>query len=318
MPTFLVLVHEQPEVFGRLVRGLAPHRCVVHVDAGVRIEPFVRAAAGGAHVEFLDDRIDVRWAGFSVVEATIALLEHGLTVTDPDDHLVVLSGTDAIVRPIDEFVAHLRTAPWRQHLRHVLIDGIDDRAILDRIRRRHHRDLRLVRAKRRTGPGHVLNAVARRAAESVERFRPPGPCPDGLAVALGSQWFALTAECVTELLGRRSAAVDDWFRSTFAPDETYFATMLANGPFANDNATGGPEDFVARGVFRLANHHLIDVDLRRVWTLADLREIIDSGRYFVRKLVQPDSLSLLDALDIHRRSGSRSSGDEDGRVPFEP
>jgi hypothetical protein len=278
----------------------------VHVDAGVDIAPFAAAATGCSHVEFLADRVDVRWAGFSMVDAMVRLVERGVDGSSPDDHVVVLSGVDAVVRPIEDFVAFLRSSPRRQHLRYVMVDGVDDPSILARVRRRHRRDLQVVPAKRRSGPGHLVNGVARRLVESLDRLRPPGPCPGGLSIALGSQWFALTAACASDLLHRRTSEVDRWFRTTFAPDETYFATLLAAGPFAGDNAAGGPEPFVARGMFRLANHHLICEDLRHVYTIDDLDEIVDSGRFFVRKVRLPESAALLDAIERTRDQDPRT------------
>ncbi|MEV6841451.1 hypothetical protein AB0N17_44580, partial [Streptomyces sp. NPDC051133] len=114
----------------------------------------------------------------------------------------------------------------------------------------------------------------------------------------GSQWTALTADCVADLLAE--AADRRWerlFRFTLAPDEIFFHTLLwqcgrrseVEDPMFRTRSGQVTADF--------ANFHYLDRNLSGFRTLADLPLIEDSGMFFARKVTAARSADLLDALD---------------------
>src|SRR5262249_52889019 len=94
--SYLVLAHEDPAQLGLLVRRLAAStvRIHVHVDAERDIAPFRHATMDVPNVHFCEPRVRVNWAAFSVVEATLRLIEAALDDCDRCGRLVLLSGAD--------------------------------------------------------------------------------------------------------------------------------------------------------------------------------------------------------------------------------
>src|SRR5579863_8517591 len=88
----LILAHHSPQLLLRLVRRLESYgaQCFIHVDAKVDIAPFY-AACFVTNAIFIESRTRIAWGGFSIIEATLALLSTAL----PDErftHFVLMSG----------------------------------------------------------------------------------------------------------------------------------------------------------------------------------------------------------------------------------
>jgi hypothetical protein len=113
----------------------------------------------------------------------------------------------------------------------------------------------------------------------------------------GSQWWALSPDCARFVLQfvADTPAFRRFFQSSFAPDETFFHTIIGNSPFAA--MSDGPVPFAGRGKTDLANLHVISSTLKKVYTLSDLPEIAASPKFFVRKVSSQESGGLLDHLD---------------------
>ncbi|GIG53788.1 beta-1,6-N-acetylglucosaminyltransferase [Demequina activiva] len=287
--TFLIYAHTDPEMFGRLVRRLAPHRVIAHIDAKSRLEPFLDSAP--AHVEFTSTRVPVYWADYSQVEAMGVLLDHARD-GDPHEHLAVLSGQDYPVRPVPEFVDFLHQHPRTQFIRSFKVaDGGDK--YRRQVSRRHFLDLppQLPRTARALLYRMLLLVAA----------HPAPPPPPGLDVCHGQTHWVMTRECALEAYERLDEATARYFRRSFAPDEKVFHSLVPAGPFAEEIFDGSPVTFEGPGNFRYTNFHYVDPGLRPL-VLSDLPLILGSRKFFARKITTADSGELLTALD--REAGS--------------
>jgi hypothetical protein len=305
MPVFAVLAHKQPALLSRLVSRLAPYPVVVHVDAQSDHTAFDRALRGLDNVRLVPphESVRVRWAAFSVVEATMCLYRHALRGLAPDEHIVLLSGQDYPLRPVEDFVDYLGTSPWRQHAR--LVDpwtgGPRD---AEHFLRGHFQDMALFPNAVRWGRLDRMNLGLRRTLRAT-LGRGPRRAPDGLRLAQGSQWTALTAECVQELLDCASPSVQRFFRRVWAPDERMFQSLLASSRFVQETPAGALES--VRVDEWPANFHLLDQTLDRFYVDGDEMELRGSNACFVRKVSWPESASLLDEIDAGLVRLSRSS-----------
>ena len=298
VPTFVVLAHEHPTQVARLAARLAPHPVGVHVNARTDITPFVDAARSLDHVSFLPDdrRCQVNWAGFVAILAIKALYGWALPITEPDDHVVLLSGSDYPLSSVAAFAGFLRRSPHRQHLRWFAVaDGTPRHRSF--VERRHYRDVKVFpRAPRHSLPAKV-NEVVHRSMSHASRLWPPPVVPDGIVLSRGSPWSALTADCVADLLARATPDVDRFFAHTFCPDEMYLHSLVASGPFATQNAAGGAEPCPGPDVADMSNFHHIHRSLDKWYTIADQAELEASSQWFFRKVRPPSSNALLDHLD---------------------
>ena len=286
---YLVLAHTDPAQLARLCRALDDHADIyVHVDAKCDLRPFVEQPLPRC-VHFIDDRVRVSWAGYSQVEATLRMLRAALDSGRPYRRFVMLSGLDYPIKP----TAALREL-FAQHPRHEYIRFIDaSKPAHFRIFHEHYWFMEEIpwlpsgwlQTKMRRGFGRLLRKV-------TKKQRPPGIVP-----AWGSAYWALTRECCEYVLRfvQERPEVVRWMKSSFAPDEQFFHTIVANSEFLQHS--DGFVPYQAPSVHLLSNLHLIPPGLRKVHTEGDFDQLCASPRYFVRKVMSGASKGLLDRLD---------------------
>lgn len=291
---FAVLAHQDPEMVRRLAADLAGHPVVVHVDAKADIAPFEKIPG----IRLVRDRVAVNWGGFTVVEAMLRVYQETLDELggQQDAAIVLLSGADVLVRPIAEFEEYVATVPWSQHIRAVpLIDGW--RPLANRIRKRWFFDRVPPRA---AGWRGRRNAVIRRAlAAGLPRRRLASYRP--FTPAVSSQWTLLTRACLEDILPTAlDPAYQRLFRSTYAPDELYFATLVHSSRWSADTEFGGLESRDGKIISEFPNFHYVDPSLN-VWLDArHAATVAASGAFFARKLRSSDAEGFLAALDRER------------------
>lgn len=288
MPVFAVLAHNQPELMRRLVDALAPNPVILHVDAKTNLQPF----QGLPRVTYITDRVDVRWGGFSVIEATIRLFEAALDQVRADDHIVLLSGQCHPVLPVENFTQFLSESKNKQHCSAALVfDGTEYAE--RRLGRSWYFDLiPLNRQSKLRKPvsavRHFLTRVSPK--KSANNFAPYRP-------VAGSQWIALTGDCVRDILPlAKDPNFQALFRRALAPDEMFFHTLVHNSRWASETGDTAFHPRAMRGAAAFANFHHIDPSLTRDVTLDDLPAIQSSGAFFARKFDLPRSEGLMKAL----------------------
>lgn len=289
---FLILAHADPVHLGRLSRTLQPAGDVyIHLDRKADLAVFREAVPSPA--VFVGERHAVAWAGISMVDAIIALMREALDAGQPYTHFVLLTGSDYPIKPLSSLAALFADDPDKEHIRFIDMRESPEH-YMKLITRRHFREPLF-------GDGrHVVDKVIRKA---MTLARLPNAWPGSLVPYFGHTWCALTTACAAHVVDYHDS--HPTFRAanrhTFAPDEHYFHTIVGNSPFAA-RATG-LQPFEGRGLWRLANLHLIDPSLAKWYTLDDWDQIIRSDRFFVRKVRTESSQALLDRLDADVLTG---------------
>jgi hypothetical protein len=295
---FLVLAHADPAQVARLLRALpADSHKLVHIDRKSR--QFDGFSPGTPNTQFVDQRVDVYWAGFSVVEATLQLIRLALATTAAN-RLILLSGNCYPIKSNAEILAFFASDPTREYINYYDVRAASD-VYKDKIRRIFISEDVIARKTHIARPEilKVLSRAASRAAGFAQRdWR---GALNGLVPAFGSQWWALTRSCAEMVIDAAETRRElEIFRFTFAPDEMYFHTIVANSKF-HDRA-GGFRPFAGRGNWKLANlHHLSRTSLHKVYTIHDWHEIEGSERLFVRKLESRASAELVQKIERELR-----------------
>ncbi|MCS6854509.1 MAG: beta-1,6-N-acetylglucosaminyltransferase, partial [Elioraea sp.] len=216
---FLVLAHERLDLVQRLLRRLVSEgdAAFVHVDAKVPAEAFAafRAEAersGPGPVTVIDNRVRCAWGDWSLVEATLRLIEAAEERVDAaPTHLYLLSGADYPTRPLAMLRRFLADRPGQDFIECVPMHVArwnDTWLLHERYWYRHYFHLRRQRRLFRWSMRLQEQLGLRR------RF------PAGLVPCLGSQWWCLrraTARAVAARL--REPALARFFRTTWVPDE---------------------------------------------------------------------------------------------------
>lgn len=216
---YLILAHSNPRHLKRLVDTLSCENCsfFLHIDNKIDIGAF--SEIHGPNVFFIQNRLTIYWAEYSLVEATLRLIQEALDSPQKPDYLVLLSGSDFPLRTkeyIHEFFDRYR---GREFISIVKIPSREGG-----IRLSHINVLRMPATR------PVLRFIVRALAKfgfarldyrkELRNMEPYG----------GSQWWALSSAACRYVVdfARENPDICRFFAKTSAPDETFFHTVLGN------------------------------------------------------------------------------------------
>lgn len=271
----LILVHSKPGQLMRLVKKLAHSKAFffIHVDAKTDILPFRKALEDVNGVYFVDKRVDIQWATYSMVEATVngfeAIVASGLAI----DYVNLLSGQDYPIQPVSKFHDFLQMNPGKAFMQCLDIETEWTEAI-SRVRSYHLTHWSI--------PGKY------KFQKALNLIMPRRKLPENLIPVGRSQWFTITLKHVVFIIKRleTNPAFSRFFSYSWAPDEIIFQTLLYNSTFRSD----------------IVNDNLRYIDWSeglknpKMLTKEDLPSMMQSGCFFARKFAENDEvLSLLDA-----------------------
>ncbi len=254
---YLITTYGQYEHLHRLIAAL-DDPCVhfyIHVDAKAQMPTNL----GDFQRITMIERRKIWWAGWSIVEAELALMR--AAVADGGyDYYALISGQDYPFRPnawLRERLAQggefIGLSPLPSEL-----EGRMNYRYFEGFDRRNRRSLGYLTMR---GIERLLALVAPKRRWPVEQ------------IWKGDQWGVLSDECVRHVLQQ---AVDkrlvDFFKTSFAPDESFIQTIIGNSPFA---AQVRPGPTYADWSEQKSGPALI--------TSAHLPAMAASGRFFARK-----------------------------------
>lgn len=285
---FLVLAHTDPVQVGRLCRALDYRaRIFVHLDAKADIRPFL-AQPLPESVTFIKDRVRVSWAAYSQVEATLRMMRAALDSGRDFSHLVMLSGLDYPVKPLEALHDHLNRHRGHEFIRFVDATRTDYRVYFD-----HYWFLEANSALPRKLDRAIRHGFGRALRPLLKK-----PYPASISkVCWGSAYWALTPECAAYVLDFAARKTDyvRWARSSFAVDEHFFHTIVGNSEYCA--ASDGFFPYQGNKTYRMASLHLVHESMRKIYTESDFEELRDSGKFFVRKIMSGQSDRLVERLN---------------------
>lgn len=217
---FLIQAHKDMDQLNALIGQLVdPDFLVyVHLDRKCDLDPAQLHHAA----RMITRRVDVHWGRFSQVEATLVSIRQILAEVPRFDKLIFLSAQDfpllpnkLLKRELEQVRAHelIETAPI----------GAGGWNVAHRYQYFH-----------REGGGfaeRLACALANRILRLCKRTR---RFPDGLAPHGGSSWWALSRDCLAEVLRMADArpGLARFCATVQCPDELFFQTLVMNSPFA--------------------------------------------------------------------------------------
>jgi hypothetical protein len=208
---YLVLAHTDPEQFRRLRAALRDDPVVIHLDAKVG-DPRPFLASDVAPVR---DRLDVRWLGYTAVEATLRLLRTAVTEFPDAGRFCLLSGDSYPLRDASTIRDYFA--------QHDAVEFINIRPMptpdkpLSRITHYwHEHDPRGGRSAKWFGRLHKLAPQPWR--RNLGDLRPHA----------GSQWWAISRAAVDHVLAEveRRPEYVRLMRRTKVSDEHFFHALL--------------------------------------------------------------------------------------------
>jgi hypothetical protein len=302
----VLLTHANPEQVLRLTRRLAAsfegspivcHHDFDQVSLDVRAFP--------AETRFVRPHVPTRWGEFSVVEAILSAIRELYERGPAPDWFALLSGADYPLRPASDVLADLESGGADVYMRHEWIEPYhrppepprgplgyevgQGSANIRECLRRYFRQSVTVKLPTFCG----LRTLSARTSNAwlVRRL---APYDDGFRCFAGSTWFTANRAAAEYLLQwhARNPWLAEYLRPRFAPDETYFHTILCNAPS-----------------LRVANEYFRYVDWSsgganpRLLGVTDVPAMLESGAHFARKFAPNDPA--LDQLDAALDAGAR-------------
>jgi hypothetical protein len=284
---YLVLTHRNPQLLKRTIQALSSDNCAffVHVDKKSDIADF--SDVKGKNVFFSQKRIPVHWGEFSGVRAMMLLMRQAFEAPESYDYFVHLSGSDYPLRSRSYIHSYFEA----------------------------NRGSEFITLTKVPAPGKPLSRIANVRYESdkpVRRLMSKALAKLGLAGRnykrhlgglephSGRALWALSQSACRYLLEfiARNPAVEKFFENTFAPDEAFFHTILANsefGPRARGNLVY--EDWSAHGAHpeMIGTSHLARFESSL--QVFENENADDASECLFARKFSDESHGLLDSLD---------------------
>ncbi len=216
---YLMLFHKDPRLFKRSIEMLSSEDCgfFVHIDRKSDIREFSDICGG--NILFCEQRIPVHWAEFSQIDATMLLVRQALASSAKYDYFIFLQGG---------------TYPLRS--------GGYIRRLLEK-----NRGWEFMNLVKMPAPGYPLskiNTLRYPSDKPVRRFATRALAKLGLAerdyrkylrgleAYSGHACWALSKDACQYVaeFATSNPHVERYFQETFAPDESFFQTILGNSP----------------------------------------------------------------------------------------
>jgi hypothetical protein len=209
------------------------------------------------------------WGDFSLVRATLRVLDAALSLRPEPEYLVLLSGQDYPIKSAAEVERFFELHRHSVFMRHFPLPYDPwPSGGFSRIERWHVR----------LGPRHLALPLRRRF-------------PDGYKPYGGSQFWSLPREAAAYVshFAQEKTSFVRFFEHVYIPDELFFPTLLLNSSF--------------RG--RVMNDNLRHIEWTpsddgggpKVWRTEDFAELAVSSKLFARKFDVTVDQGILDLLD---------------------
>ena len=305
---YLILAHKNPLQLSRMIERLddGASKFFIHLDAKTPIEPFT-ACLEGAHIRFIDKRERCVWGDFSIVQATIRLME---AASNEQGVFILMSGQDYPIQSqgyINDFLERNKEFDF------IEIEPLEEKwkpkMVKDKLEHYHilHSEERgnsncyapfahcSVFQKLRTLM-HLLKGRLSRKNFKLLCSLPKRIAPFERQYA-GSQFWAFserTFYSVLNYIREDKAALEGYYKYTSSSDEIYFHSVLMD-LVAKDSTIKLKEQITYVNYFRKNN----------VFVTEDFEKLSSAkGKLFARKFDTDIDIEILDKLDSYQENES--------------
>lgn len=305
---YLILAHKNPLQLGRMIERLddGASKFFIHLDAKTPIEPFA-ACLEGAHIRFIEPRERCVWGDFSIVRATIHLME---AASKEQGIFILMSGQDYPIQSqgyINAFLENnkgfdfIEIEPLEEKWKPKMVkDKLEHYHILHSEERGHSNCYApfahcSVFQKLRTLM-HLLKGRLSQKNFKLLCSLPKRVAPFERQYA-GSQFWAFserTFYAVLHYIREHKATLEEYYKYTSSPDEIYFHSVLMD-LVAKDSTIKLKEQITYVNYFRKNN----------VFVTEDFDKLTSAkGKLFARKFDTEVDIEILNKLDSYQENES--------------
>jgi hypothetical protein len=217
---YLYFVYKNPLLLEKTIQRLRSETAAffIHVDQKFEIAPFEHLRA--PDVFLIEPRMRVHWAEFTGCEAILLLIRQALAALKHYDYFVLLSGTEYPLRSGAYIENFLATNAGTEFITMARMPAPG-------------KPLSRINTLRFPSTRPTLRFMFRVLAKLGLGRRDYRRYLGALEPYSGITWWALTRQACQHLVKftEDNPAVSDFFANVFAPEETFFHTILGNSPF---------------------------------------------------------------------------------------
>lgn len=286
---YLVFAYKNPQLLKRVIGKLSSEECAffIHIDQKSSIKDFSQIR--GENVLFSEKRIPVYWAEFSGVKAILLLLREASERAQHYDYFVLLSGSDYPLRSGKYIHAFLEEKREFEFMNVVKVPNEAAGKPLSRINTLRIQSSKPVRrfATRVLAKLGLAQRDYRKYLGSLEAYA-------------GNTWWALTKDACKYILEfvEHNQHVAEYFQNVFAPEESFFHTILGNSVFRSQIRRNFLyEDTSAQGAHpaMINERHVALFEAQdKVW----VNDVFGSGEALFARKFSDESLDLLQRIDV--------------------
>lgn len=305
---YLILAHKNPLQLSRMIERLddGASKFFIHLDAKTPIEPFAACLEGG-HIRFIEPRERCVWGDFSIVRATIHLME---AASKEQGVFILMSGQDYPIQSQGYINTFLES---NKEFDFIEIEPLEEKwkpkMVKDKLEHYHilHSEERgnsncyapfvhcSVFQKLRTLT-HLLKGRLSRKNFRLLCSLPKRVAPFEHQYA-GSQFWAFSERTfygVLHYIREQKAALEGYYKYTSSPDEIYFHSVLMD-LVAKDSTIKLKEQITYVNYFRKNN----------VFITEDFDKLTSAkGKLFARKFDTDIDIEILNKLDSYQENES--------------
>ena len=282
---YLILAHNEPELLSFLVERLDDVRndIYIHFDRKLSVLPDIKTLHAGLYI--LKDRVDVRWADVSMLEAEYKLFHAVVDSGCQYSHHHLISGVDLPLKNQDYIHSFFAQHQGKEFV------GLHQRPMNSHADRALHYWHPFTRSFRGSGCVFAIKRILRYLVIQtlvLLGIRRNTTIP----FHKGGQWVSITRELIDYLLEQEDRAFTIFSR-TFGADEYFVPTLIWDTPFMERLFDATDE---SRGAMRYigwrADGQLID------FTLQDLPALQQTEYLFARKFNSRNKAFLQEILAL--------------------
>lgn len=219
--SFLILTHKPIDHIYAYARFYQESNFYIHIDKKSDIR-FIKTQELN-NIHFIDDveRVDIKWAGFSMVQATINLISYALKHDEKNEYFHLISGDDVLLS---------KELSWDSS--DIFMECRDSQEHRYRIRfDTPHADTKY----QRTLAGKVLTQYYK----IIDKILPINE-----KFYFGSQWFSIRKNELKILMKSITSQDLDFFKNKLCPDEHFFQYLIIKNNMLNKIHEHGNKRFI--------------------------------------------------------------------------
>lgn len=298
---YLIAAHNDPMHLKRLIKSLDVRGVAdffIHLDKRADIESFTPLGHLG-NINIIPERFLIQWGGFSQCLYQKALIKACINSKNNYDRVFFLSGLDYPYWSNERIINYLNRNPEKEFICGMNVSNcIEPPKIKEKITLYHlFRDIPIKNGK-------IKRAISG-STRIIMKFLPFRKNPyimigdSKMDVFMGSSWWCVTGKCLDYIYSHMNGKIEQYFKTSFAPDEMFIQTIVFNSRF-KENAISYEGSYP--GLVGLTPLHLIEYHGSiKIFDESDINKIIESDKMFIRKTISGTSDKLLDIIDNMRK-----------------